>query len=61
MLCALAIWLVRVTRRLHVPQHHRTVCDWCRLSSIRMALAHLDPHPFNELAASPREDVSDSS
>ena len=29
--------LVRVTRRLHVPQHHRTLCDWCRLSSIRMA------------------------
>ena len=35
------------------------VCDVVAL--IRMALAHLDPHPFNELAASPREDVSDSS
>jgi hypothetical protein len=35
------------------------VCDVVAL--IRMALAHLDPHPFNELAAPPREDVSDSS
>ena len=35
------------------------VCDVVAL--IRMALAHLDPHPFNELAASPREDVSESS
>ena len=45
--------LVRVTRRLHVPQHHRTLCDWCRLSSIRMAG---QPAPF-QCGASPREDV----
>ena len=44
--------LVRVTRRLHVPQHHRTVCDWCRLveSSIRMAHPSMSIRCINQAA-----------